>query len=390
MGSSDRAVKGKHILIIGGAICLTALSLTVFRVLTQPTQESRGKAYYISPSGSDNNDGSSTHPFATISKAATLATSGTTIHVAPGIYRPFANYVSGTSTSRVIFVSDVKWGAKITASSFDSSTGRALLYNSGNYVDIQGFELYGGNGFVGILNEGSYDRVSGNKVHDIGVAGGCNGRNGGAGIDDANYSASDDDIIGNVVYNIGPVSPYCNGIHGIYHANLRGHIYNNISYNNAAWGIHLWHAANAVTVANNLVFGNRAGGIILGAGDAPGGVIIDNSVVSNNIAYNNAHYGIAEYQYPGQKTIGVNNRFLNNLVYGNPTSFLLLNGNTHSGDVTSNPQFVNYQPDGNGDYHLKPTSPAIDTGTSRGAPNTDFAGNPRPQGKGFDIGPYER
>ncbi len=39
MGSSNRAVKGKHILIIGGVVCLAALSFTVFKALTQPTQE---------------------------------------------------------------------------------------------------------------------------------------------------------------------------------------------------------------------------------------------------------------------------------------------------------------------------------------------------------------
>src|SRR5262249_14425228 len=33
--------------------------------------------------------------------------------------------------------------------------------------------------------------------------------------------------------------------------------------------------------------------------------------------------------------------------------------------------------------------PGIDAGTSIGAPSTDFDRNPRPQGKGYDIGAYE-
>ena len=48
--------------------------------------------------------------------------------------------------------------------------------------------------------------------------------------------------------------------------------------------------------------------------------------------------------------------------------------------------FVN--PSGN-DYHLSSTSPAIDAGTSTDAPSTDLGGNPRPSGKGYDIGAYE-
>jgi hypothetical protein len=41
------------------------------------------------------------------------------------------------------------------------------------------------------------------------------------------------------------------------------------------------------------------------------------------------------------------------------------------------------------DFHLKPTSPAVDAGTSTDAPNTDLEGNPRPVGAGFDMGAYE-
>jgi parallel beta-helix repeat protein len=42
-----------------------------------------------------------------------------------------------------------------------------------------------------------------------------------------------------------------------------------------------------------------------------------------------------------------------------------------------------------GDYHLQPSSPAIDAGTSDGAPPTDIEGRVRPCGAGVDIGAYE-
>jgi hypothetical protein len=49
------------------------------------------------------------------------------------------------------------------------------------------------------------------------------------------------------------------------------------------------------------------------------------------------------------------------------------------------PDFIVEAPD----YHLQPNSPAIDAGTSAGAPVTDFEGHPRPCGEGIDLGAYE-
>src|SRR5205807_2351164 len=74
----------------------------------------------------------------------------------------------------------------------------ATWWNQGNYVEIQGFDL-SGSGALGIYNEGSFTRIIGNHVHNI-QAPGCPS-DGGAGIHDGNYSASDDDIIGNWVHD---------------------------------------------------------------------------------------------------------------------------------------------------------------------------------------------
>ena len=41
------------------------------------------------------------------------------------------------------------------------------------------------------------------------------------------------------------------------------------------------------------------------------------------------------------------------------------------------------------DYHLSAASPAIDAGSSLGAPNADIEGNGRPFGSAHDIGAYE-
>lgn len=57
-------------------------------------------------------------------------------------------------------------------------------------------------------------------------------------------------------------------------------------------------------------------------------------------------------------------------------------------DICQNPLLVNDNLD-SFDGHLKQGSPAIDKGTSGGAPPDDLDGNLRPQGLGIDIGAYE-
>lgn len=87
---------------------------------------------------------------------------------------------------------------------------------------------------------------------------------------------------------------------------------------------------------------------------------------------------------------GTNNRYLNNLLWGHMRKpFQFLNGNTDSRTIYADPQLVNFQPEGSGDYHLAAGSPAIDAGTSEGAPTEDFDAIARPQAAGWDIGPYE-
>jgi len=339
--------------------------------------------FYVAPTGSDTNPGTSQAPFQTIRRAAAMASApGTIVRVAPGVYASgsaiYSQY-AGTATSRIVFVSDVPWAAKIVV----SGTQQAW-YNSGDYVDIVGFDVTNtsSSGSLGIDNFGSYTRIIGNHVHNI-AEWGCPS-NGGAGIDDHNYTASGDDVIGNVVDHIGPPTD-CRWVQGIYHSNRGGHIWNNITYASSGYGIHCWHADTDVVIANNLVFSNRTGGVVFGAGDAPGGVTTDNMVVTNNIALANAGFGIRELGL-----LGAHNQVDHNDAYNNASgAYGMINGNVATNALSVDAQFVNWQAAGGGDYHLRASSPLTNVGTSLGAPSTDYDGNARPQGQGFDIGPYE-
>jgi parallel beta-helix repeat protein len=357
------------------------LTFFVLSLLIAPMSGRSLDERYVSTTGSDRNDGSSKHPWKTIQRAALAARPGMTVHVLPGTYfGPIRTRIDGIATAPIRFVSDTRWEARVRS----VGGAEAVWRNDGAYVIIEGFDV-SGDGAFGIQNLASHAQIIGNLVHDI-PASGCTGT-GGAGIYIGDYADHDSDTIGNVVHDIGNPDVMCFGVHGIYHTNRGGRIYNNIAYRNQAWGIHLWHAAREVNIANNLVFQNGAGGLLIGAGDSPGGVICEGVIVVNNIIFDNVSkwsYGYA-IREAGRTGVSV---YSNNLIFGNSAYLKLAHGKAKA-TVNADPQFVNYRPDGTGDYHLRANSPAIDTGTSSPAPIDDIAKQPRPAGRGWDIGPHE-
>ncbi len=347
---------------------------------------STGPALYVSTTGSDSNPCTSSAPCKTINRADSLATPGTTVHVAAGAYvGPFRATHSGTASAHLVFVSDQKWGAKISASGLGSG---ATFRSDGSYVEIRGFDV-SGDGADGILNNGSFVVLAGNHVHNI-TDPGCAG---GGGIHSwGNHVISHVQFIGNLVHDIGnpDSSSPCSLVHGIYEENTFGLIENNIVYRASGYGIHLWHGASDAVVANNTSFNNRESGIVIGGGDSGVTTGDNNTACFNNITYNNSKYGITQ-----QGVFGPDNVFVNNLIDGN--GWGAVSGLNETRTVTANPMFVNYNPTGAGDYHLQSGSPAIGAGVGAAPAGTnpghtlgyDFDGNPRPVSGRYDVGAYE-
>lgn len=308
---------------------------------------------YVAPDGADANPGTQAAPFRTIARADAAAAPGYTIHVAPGTYKVHApsphsaginTARSGAASARIRFVSDVKWAAKILVS------GTGIAWRSkGHHIDIEGFDI-SGSGRHGILADGAHLSITNNFIHDLTISGGCTG-SGGAAID-TNGGPGTVLIKGNVIRNIGrAMLGTCKTVQGIYIANPNNTVVDNLVSGVAAAGIQQWHGATDSTILNNTVFRCKIG-ILIGGGDA--GTLANgsqNNYVANNIVYDNMSYGIVE----GGK-VGANNRYVDNLVHASGTP-VQVKGQV-SGTIVEDPQFLDYRPDGTGDYRLKPSSPA--------------------------------
>jgi hypothetical protein len=261
-------------------------------------------------------------------------------------------------------------------------TGTGILWDSkGNYVDILGFEITG-SGRIGILAEGGNMKINYNYIHDLTVSGGCNGGGGGAVV--STGSVGNVTMDSNIVKNIGyqwVAGGTCNTVQGLYISNANNIITNNVVSGVAAVAIQQWHGATSSTIVNNTVFHNKMG-ILIGQGDGGMTTGSANNYVANNVVYDNKFYGIIE----SGKVAG-GNRYVNNLVASSATAWKVKG--TVSGSISSNPLFVNYQPNGSGDYRLSSSSPAIDRGNAASAPKVDVNGVARPRGAAIDIGAYE-
>jgi hypothetical protein len=117
-----------------------------------------------------------------------------------------------------------------------------------------------------------------------------------------------------------------------------------------------------------------------------GGIVIQECqcssiIIANNIVSENNHYSI-RVDSSVQSKVTVTKNLIDKPDGQKMTEDEILG----SGYVMGDPQFVDVA---SRNFHLKSTSPAIDSGASGLAPDQDFDGTLRPQGSGDDIGAFE-
>ena len=150
---------------------------------------------------------------------------------------------------------------------------------------------------------------------------------------------------------------------------------NNVSVNNGGSGIHAF-SADHVDIINNTAYNN---GTVVGYADIFSNASMDVNII-NNIMYARDGGSCNTKPKNASEVYNYNVYFNGKVATQGPN------------DVIADPQFVNLSTDlGMGNFALKPTSPAVDRGSSVAGQfgRTDILGVSRPQGTMPDAGAYE-
>ena len=416
-----------------------------------------GSAYYVSPSGDDDNSGSIDSPWETIGQACNTLAAGDTVFVLSGTYseRVVPGSSGSSSSSRIVYMAfpgdtpvidgtgvtlPAEWGGLVeiselshivfsgftvqNAGSEDNHSG--ILVESSSDITVQSCITYNTvSSGIGVwdcsdlilssnevelaCNDGEQEcitvagtsnfTVSGNYVHHSGP-----GTIGGEGID-IKDGCSNGDVYDNVVHDINRIGIYVDSWDKpTHHIN----VYSNLVYDTTDDGFALASESGGllsdISVYNNITFGNTNSGITVASwGEpVPSHPMLDIAIV-NNTFYGNgtSTWGVGIcVENPDADNLTIRNNILSENVFGQilveeAGSGLQVDHNLFYGTgdpygesyITLNPMLVD--PEG-GDFHLQSSSPAVDAGSSTGAPAFDFEGTTRPQGAGFDMGAYER
>ena len=391
-----------------------------------------GRCYYVATTGDDaKNPGTKVQPFRTIQHALDIATKpGDTVYVRAGTY-----------PENVTMRDSGLPGMPITLRNYPGERPKLYsvkLWDRKAYYDFDGTLYTPHPVAIGwlvlegleITTDGSRDGESGvyfwnvhdtiirnNYIHDIGthaMAGNAHRLR----------------IEGNVFANIGFVPDDCQKpclSYLIYGTGSHYTFVNNVIYGVVGYGLHArgerWDKypsymsapasagpefsyANDWIVANNVfAFHQFASAMVAWAGNLGGGQATG-WIIENNIFYKNCNGGQDNPFYNASNcsvngiSLYAGSHTINNNVFYAPGRQAIYSrfgtSYTQSGNIYNfDPLFANPTPSRFGvpsvpDFHLLAGSPAIDKGKSLpGLLTADFVGVPRPQGVGYDIGPYE-
>jgi parallel beta-helix repeat protein len=405
----------------------------IFEMISAPfsTKAASWNEYYVAPDGNDSNPGTIDLPWRTLQKAADTMVAGDTTYVRSGTYARVNLRRSGSPGQYITFQAYPGEHPVLDGGSWVGFVDRYTDTSPLEYFIIDGFEIKNFEHGINLIQSNHFI-LRNNRIHN----------NGEMGIQIEN--AQNGEIAHNTVYQT-------EGYTGIWVIGSRDiDIHHNIAYSNFVNGIGLSHGADHNLIHDNIAYDNSCGWDQRYAGIAIE-VDSENNKVYNNLSYNNCHAGFitnspnnqiyhnvfyanTDYQvhlgdWSGSKPI--DNVFMNNIFFVTRSSdlavayfytdtiydplqntfdynlYYYVNGpdkddmvrtldnyltfsewqalGKEQNGILGDPQFIS---PGNADFHLRSNSPAIDAGADVGITD-DFDGNARPQGGGYDIGPFE-
>ncbi len=125
-------------------LIIAAAAAMIFFLLNMNEPKEQKQDLYVATDGNDENDGSITKPFRTLTKAASEAEAGTTVHIHEGIYEEqLVIQHSGTKSNGVIFQpyhdeEVILSGANIPSEESDTAL---ITIDSKDYVTIKGLTI---------------------------------------------------------------------------------------------------------------------------------------------------------------------------------------------------------------------------------------------------------
>ena len=304
--------------------------------------------YWVSPSGSDSNNGSATSPYATLQHSMMSLQPGDTLDVEPGTY---AGFIVGWDTQPASSgdpygTIDGTAGQPITIQADPSAAPGSVIINARNNETQFGIDLEPGSNYItisGITVNGSSGGLAEYPNHGGGIKV-CGSNN-----------IVENSTVTNIDYGFGITTTEANNVllldntisnihaqgnseqgHGIYIANntvgavVDGNVISDCDYIGILVNGDLGDSGNPpglvqnALIENNVIHDNGQNGI-----SADG---LEGSTIENNLIYNYANYGICLYQIdaggPSQNNVIVNNTIDSGTSTGTGGSIRILDGST--------------------------------------------------------------